>query len=84
MNNGRKEKRRTQKTASVAQDREAEEMNEADFKMFAGESVFTIADDLMEQQRDMIDRQHSLIMRLMDRIDWLEKQHATPMGIKGL
>ena len=59
-------------------------MNEADFKMFAGESVFTIADDLMEQQRDMIDRQHSLIMRLMDRIDWLEKQHATPMWIKGL
>ena len=59
-------------------------MNEADFKNLAGESVFTIADDLMQQQRDMIDRQHSLIMRLMDRIDWLEKQHVIPMGIKGL
>ena len=58
-------------------------MNEADFKKIAGESVFTIADDLMQQQRDMIDRQHELIMRLMDRVDWLEKQH-TPLGIKGL
>jgi hypothetical protein len=59
-------------------------MNEADFKSLAGESVFGIADDLMEQQRDMIDRQHTLIMRLMDRIDWLEKQQNMAVGIKGL
>lgn len=60
------------------------EMNEADFKNMAGESVFTIADDLMQQQRDMIDRQHSLIMRLMDRIDWLENAQHVTTGIKGL
>ena len=59
-------------------------MNEADFKNMAGESVFTIADDLMQQQRDMIDRQHSLIMRLMDRIDWLENAQHVTTGIKGL
>jgi len=59
-------------------------MNEADFKNLAGESVFNIADDLMQQQRDMIDRQHTLIMRLMDRIEWLENAQHVAAGIKGL
>lgn len=56
-------------------------MNSADF---IGQELFEIADDLMKSQRDMIERQNELIVRLMDRIDWLEKQHAIPMGIKGL
>jgi len=60
------------------------EMNEADFKNMAGESVFSIADDLMQQQRDMIDKQHLLIMRLMDRIEWLESAQHITAGIKGL
>lgn len=60
------------------------EMNEADFKNMAGESVFSIVDDLMQQQRDMIDKQHLLIIRLMDRIEWLENAQHVTTGIKGL
>ena len=56
-------------------------MNSADF---IGQELFEIADDLMKSQRDLIERQNELIMRLMDRIDWLEKQQVIPMGIKGL
>ncbi len=59
-------------------------MNEADFKNMAGESVFSIVDDLMQQQRDMIDKQHLLIIRLMDRIEWLENAQHVTTGIKGL
>lgn len=56
-------------------------MNSADF---IGQELFEIADDLMKSQRDMIERQNELIMRLMDRIDWLEKQQNMAVGIKGL
>ena len=59
-------------------------MNEADFKNMAGESVVSIVDDLMQQQRDMIDKQHLLIIRLMDRIEWLENAQHVTTGIKGL
>jgi len=58
-------------------------MNEADFKMLAGESIFGIADDLLKSQMEIIRVQNDLINRLMDRIDWLEKTAHIESGIKG-
>lgn len=55
-------------------------MNDADF---IGPELFGIADDLLKAQRDMIERQNELIIRLMDRIDWLEKSQSMSAGIKG-
>jgi hypothetical protein len=57
------------------------EMNSADF---IGQELFEIADDLMKSQRDLIERQNELIMRLIDRVDWLEKQQSMAVGIKAL
>lgn len=56
-------------------------MNSADF---IGQELFEIADDLMKSQRDLIERQNELIMRLIDRVDWLEKQQSMAVGIKAL
>jgi phage tail tape-measure protein len=56
-------------------------MNEADFRELAGESLFTILDDLLKSQRDMIKNQNELIEMLMNRIKALESARE---GIKGV
>ncbi len=49
-------------------------MNDADFKMMAGESIFSIADDLLKAQAALIQNQNILIVKLLDRVAWLESK----------
>ncbi len=53
-----------------------------DDKNKIGEELFGIADDLMLAQRDLINNQNDLIRRLMDRVDYLERNNNLA-GIRG-
>jgi hypothetical protein len=49
------------------------------------EVMFELADDLLNAQAEMINKQNELIKRLMDRVEKLEQMTTQPtVGLKGL